>query len=156
MSSDPVAIAQVKAELEEAAGIVAEHHWHIDSSELETALKLRAYIASPIDREIYLYEFRFDRYPTEPPTIDMVDVRTGQRNAPSAFPTTKDSLYHGNNLICAQFNRGAYGDRQGPHPDWVPANWQTAMPGVASIGEMLSVFSGRLMDPGGYHGRRRG
>lgn len=151
-----VHVAQVGVELEEAAGIIADHHWHIDCAELESALKVRAYIASPIDREIYLYEFTFDHYPTEPPTIDMIDVRTGKRNTPSAFPTTKDSLYHSNNLICAQFNRGAYKDRQGPHPDWVPVNWQAAMPSVTSIGEMLSLFSGRLMDPESYRGRRSG
>ena len=149
-----VSLLTVRAELSEAAGVIRERGWSIDQAHLETELRFRASIASPVDGEVYCFEFSCNDYPALPPMIEPVDVRTSQRGVPTAFPQSSDSFFHSQPVICIQFNRKAYKAYDGPHADWVIEQWQTLLPGVASLGDMLGVLALRVTDPEKYKGRR--
>ncbi len=149
-----VTIATVRQELADAAGLLREQGWHINPSLLEQNQTFMATIASPVDREIYQFEFDCGDYPAMPPVIDPVDIRTGLKGSPSAFPNSHDSFSHPNNVICIQFNRKAYSAFGGPHSEWNIEQWQTLLPGVSSIGEMLNMLGYRLSERERYLGRR--
>lgn len=79
--------------------------------------------------EHYLLVGTFDDYRVEPPTWRFLDPRTGDKIGAPAYPAgawANGSIFHSNGLICAAWNRDAYGDRGGPHANWGAATqWQT-------------------------------
>lgn len=96
--------------------------------------------------EQYLLAGKFDDYPVLPPSWRFLDPRTGEdigRAAyPAAGPFQSGTILHSNAVICAPWNRLAYGDKGGPHGDWAqPAQWRQLAPGhtrAATIPDMLA------------------
>lgn len=150
-----VSLLTVREQIEEARASLQQQAWHLDLTSLEASLLFRAYIASPVDREIYCFEFDCNDYPALPPLIEPIDLRTNQKGVPTAFPTSSDTFFHTQPVICIQFNRRAYTAYQGIHADWDIGQWQTAIPGVRTLGEMLGMLALRVSDPNRYVGRRR-
>lgn len=89
-----------------------------------------------------------DGYRAIPPAWRFVDPDTGEVSQrafpkPGSGPQGSGSIFHPHPVICAPFNRLAYQDHGGPHPDWSgPANWVNVTGHVFAhtLGEMLSVI----------------
>ena len=91
-------------------------------------------------------------YPSVPPAWRFLD-HAGQSPksaypAPGQQPGINGSVFHGNGLVCAPWNRLAYQDLGGVHGDWgaLPA-WKTAAPGYTqahTIADMLQTLSVHL------------
>ena len=104
-----------------------------DEEALRAALSLTGPPAAPGQaEEPYLVTIEFDHYRALPPAWRFVDPRTGAEIGKPAYPQpTENSVLHGNGVVCAHWNRLAYGANGGPHSDWGngnPAAWQTTRP----------------------------
>ena len=96
----------------------------------------------------FFLQGQFDDYRALPPIWDWRD-ETWKRSSnltlcpkPHDHPFGSTFIQHNNmGIICAPFNRLAYGTHDGPHPDWGdPAQWLTAGPGyihAVTLGDML-------------------
>ncbi|MFC0028006.1 hypothetical protein ACFFMM_00510 [Micromonospora chaiyaphumensis] len=52
------------------------------------------------------------------------------------------SIFHPNRLICAPWNRLAYAEHGGPHPDWgALTNWKTAGAGYTKADTLADMLS---------------
>jgi hypothetical protein len=65
-----------------------------------------------------------------------------------AFPTSgqvpgvSGSIFHSNRLICAPWNRLAYAEHGGPHPDWGgQTNWTSAGNGYTKADTLADMLS---------------
>jgi hypothetical protein len=160
----------VRANLLEAEEIPAATRWATfhglrhdwDEEDLVLKLWLQGQREDTFDeQEEYLLVGTFPDYRVMPPEWRFVDPRNeadiGIAAYPLAGPYPSGSILHGNGVICAPWNRLAYGDRGGPHPDWQDAaSWQTTAPGstcALTIPDMLGriraevVISPRRMAP---------
>lgn len=99
-------------------------------------------------RHFYLLgEFR--DYRELPPLWSFTDSTFKQRG-PKFMPKSHNppkglgTVFHPACCICAQFNRRAYGELNGPHKDWGgPAQWLNTAGGrvqAHTLGEMLAVI----------------
>jgi hypothetical protein len=88
----------------------------------------------------------FAGYRTVPPLWRCVDPRTSAAIGAAAYPKPspgQSSIFHGNGLICAPWNRGAYAENGGPHQDWNGATNWARVPNYTvalTIGEMVDVL----------------
>ncbi len=99
--------------------------------------------------EKFYLQGNFDDYKELPPiwewrdegwsTTDGLYLSPGPRDTP--FGSSMFLRHKNRGIICAPFNRLAYGTHDGPHSNWGdPAQWMTAGPGYVSamtIGDML-------------------
>ncbi|MBX3352994.1 MAG: hypothetical protein KF684_08655 [Phycisphaeraceae bacterium] len=92
-----------------------------------------------------------EAYPLHPPAWRFWKV-DGQGQAVSVFPSNRGSvgndgsIFHPSRVICAPFNRLAYGTHQGPHPEWGMSQWKDVR-GVAratTLTEMLAIITAHL------------
>jgi hypothetical protein len=96
-----------------------------------------------------------DRYGAIPPAWHWYNPETKLRDQAQDTPCG-GNFFHGNGVICAPWNRIAYGavDARGPHGDWELANWRvnpntgacktlSAMALRIFCELMASTFSGR-------------
>jgi hypothetical protein len=112
------------------------------------------------DKEQYRLIGTFPDYRVMPPEWRFVDPRNeaeiGRPAYPHPGPFPNGSILHTNGVICAPWNRLAYGDRGGPHTDWQDAaSWQTTAPGstrALTIPDML----GRIRAEVGVSPQRMG
>ncbi|MBM0202915.1 hypothetical protein JNW90_07255 [Micromonospora sp. STR1s_5] len=84
-------------------------------------------------------------YPAIPPAWRFTD-RAGGSAAPfpqpGGSPVVPGSIFHSNRLICAPWNRLAYAEHGGPHPDWgALANWKTAGAGYTKANTLADMLS---------------
>ena len=90
----------------------------------------------------------FSDYKALPPVWDWRDKEWEKSSEPALSPNPVDNplgstflLHHDKAIICAHFNRLAYGNHGGPHSDWGdPAQWTTTGSGhirAVTIGDML-------------------
>jgi hypothetical protein len=154
---DPEDVRAALLEADEVPAAIrwAEHHglrhdWNEDDLILRLWLQGQRQDLQPSadqapEREDYLLRGTFPDYRVMPPEWRFVDPRNeeeiGQPAYPHPGPFPGGSVLHGNGVICAPWNRLAYGDRGGPHPDWQDAaSWQTTAPGstrALTIPDML-------------------
>lgn len=68
---------------------------------------------------------RCDRYPAIPPAWHWFNPDTEEIDKPKDTPTG-GGFFHGNDVICAPWNRLAYKseDPRGPHGDWKIGDWR--------------------------------
>ena len=58
------------------------------------------------------------------------------------IPGVSGSIFHPNRLICAPWNRLAYGEHGGPHPDWDgQTNWTSAGTGYTKADTLADMLS---------------
>lgn len=114
----------------------AEHHrlrYDWDENDLVFKLWLSGLREDSGENEQYLLVGTFPDYRVMPPEWRFVDSRNEVDIGPAAYPHPgpfpNGSILHTNGVICAPWNRLAYGDRGGPHSDWQDAaSWQTTAP----------------------------
>lgn len=114
-------------------------------------LEIRVTLTQPDSGELFYLRGRFDNYRAVAPAWVFTDAEWTAEPGPQFFPRPAPtplgapSVFHAQPVICAPFNRLAYKEHNGPHPDWGgPAQWLTA--GVAGqvtahyLGDMVSVI----------------
>jgi hypothetical protein len=80
------------------------------------------------EAESYLVIADLTDYDVLPPAWQFVDPRNGKIIGTAAYPVG-GGIFHGNGVICAPWNRLAYGESGGPHSDWgPPTGWKTPRP----------------------------
>lgn len=133
----------------------ARHAW--DLSYDPESFKGRALVAHPhLDDQTVVFWFAVDGYPNRQPPAwwcggdgTLVSVDRADYPRPSATPPPglpNGSIFHTNPVICAPWNRLAYGVHGGPHTDdWLAlAAWKTYGTGYTqahTIPDMLSALS---------------
>jgi hypothetical protein len=113
---------------------------------LVLTVRLSAFGAVDCSSEDYLLEGEMADYSWQPPTWRFLDPRDGRDIGLPAYPAPgtmpNGSVLHTNGVICAPWNRLAYGDKGGPHSDWADSTaWRTTAPQhtrAHTIPEMLS------------------
>lgn len=70
---------------------------------------------------------RCDRYPSMPPAWHWYNPETDETDNVRDTPAADSRFFHGNGVICAPWNRLAYGsvDTRGPHNDWQIGDWKS-------------------------------
>jgi len=120
------------------------------------ALKGRVEAEHPnVAGQLVAFWFDVTGYPNEQPPAwwcggDGMSVTTGKADYPRPPLTPppglpNGSIFHPNQVICAPWNRLAYGVQGGPHPDWPAlAAWKTYGAGYTqahTIPDMLSALA---------------
>lgn len=142
-----VAVETVKHELLGANAWAARRGWTLDFD--EPALTLRCTVTHPGDGELLYLTADLADYRALPPSWRFTSSSgdsSDQRHWPKGAPIGpgKSSVFHGQPVICAPFNRLAYKDLGGPHANWGgPTNWLNVPSDhvrALTIGEMLAVI----------------
>jgi hypothetical protein len=152
-----MARANVETELDAARAWASRHGWTIDWSADDLLLRAATY-HRPSHRLVELTA-DVDGYRGEPPAWRVVEPGTNEPAtahfpAPKTGGTIASSIFHGNKVICAPWNRLAYRecDPNGPHSNWGgPSAWLQVTEGTraTSIAEMLAVIDVHLrLSPG--------
>ena len=155
MLSDTVVDATLAAELPAALEWGRRRGVSVESL-LPEARTLRVVMIQKVSEEEYFLEGRFDQYRELPPVWEWRDELWTESNHPNLSPKPVSTvcgasmfLRHSNQgiaraIICAPFNRLAYGTEGGPHGDWGnPAQWTTRRPPwvyAVHIGDMLQAI----------------
>ena len=155
MLSNTVVDATLEAELPGALEWGKRHGVSVESL-LPEARTLRVVLIQKESEEKYFLQGRFDRYKELPPVWEWRDESWNERNHPNLSPKPVSTvcgpsmfLRHSKQgitraIICAPFNRLAFGTEGGPHDDWGnPAQWTTRRPPwvyAVTIGDMLQVI----------------
>ncbi|WNQ09647.1 hypothetical protein MJA45_18695 [Paenibacillus aurantius] len=126
----------VQAELQHARKM-GEGLWAIQQTQ-EEPLKFCVVMDNRSDGEKYVLDFNCEEYKEKPPFIEMIDVRSGQRGTPSAYPAGNSFFNSSQYFICNYFNRKSYRDHTSLHTDWQYDNWIANAKGYSTIGDMLS------------------
>lgn len=86
-------------------------------------------------------------YAIRPPAWHWRDPNTGALDLPAQTPVG-GGFFHGNGVICAPWNRLAYGqvDSRGPHNDWTLSTWKlnTHTGGTRTLAAMMLRISHEL------------
>ena len=84
-----------------------------------------ALVLPAADNSKFALSVKCDGYPTIPPAWNWCSTTFNVLNQPSDTPCGSGGFFHGSGRICAPWNRVAYKsvDAQGPHDDWLLANW---------------------------------
>jgi hypothetical protein len=78
--------------------------------------------------EHYLVIADMTDYDVLPPAWRFTDPRNGKIIGKAAYPVAS-GIFHSDGVICAPWNRLAYGESGGPHSDWgLPTGWKTPRP----------------------------
>jgi hypothetical protein len=148
--------AYVLDEIEGAAAWAKRRGYDLDFNENDLALAMM--LEGPSNNsgtESYLLKGTFVDYRAVPPAWWFAHPETGEDIGPPAYPAAPLANRRGSSLfisggptgavICASFNRLAYGAEQGPHgeEDWgPPSNWlgvsQPSYTRAETIGDMLA------------------
>lgn len=147
MSALPPAVARASAEDELGAARTwaSRHGWAMQWNPADLLLRAATYHL-PAGRLIEVTG-QLDGYRAVPPAWHFVRPgtdETGKDWFPAPGP---GSVFHGNIVICAPWNRLAYAEHGGPHGDWSgPAGWlQVSGTTVAcTIADMLAAIDAHL------------
>ena len=140
--------AAIAIELPGARAWAERHNIAIDTRRCAERI-VRVVLVQEEDDEMFYLQGVFENYKELPPVWDWRDeswsTNEGRHLSPRPEHTPFGAsmfLQHGSKgIICAPFNRMAYGTLDGPHSDWGnPAQWMTAGPDyvyAVTIGDML-------------------
>jgi len=150
-----VARASVEAELDAARVWAARHEWTLNWDAEEMLLRVATY-HWPVSRLVELTA-ETDGYRALPPAWTFVRPGTNETSA-EIFPAGGNlpgigSIFHGNLVICAPWNRLAYSEHGGPHDNWSgPAAWLQVQEGTIahSIADMLAIVDVHLRASPGF------
>ncbi len=116
---------------------------------------LRLVLEQPESNEKFYLQATFEDYRAYPPLWQWYDASWSSTDAlhlspqdagnrPASLGSSMFIKHGGKGLICAPFNRLAYGAHEGPHSDWGSlAQWMTAAEGyvhAVKLGDMLSAI----------------
>jgi hypothetical protein len=150
----PAAVTRAMIATESPAVIAwaARHGWTVELDAGDLALV--AFVAHPAlklvpaDSPAPPVTFRADLpgYAALPPswTCRHPDGSTSKSAYPEAGTTQAlpSSIFHAQGLICAPWNRLAYGDKGGPHSNWGDAaNWKTVDPTATKADTLVDMLS---------------
>ena len=130
----------------------ATRHQIVMDTQFIPVRTLRLVLVQPDSNEKFYLQATFEDYRAHPPLWQWYDESWSSTDAlhlspqPGTQPTTLGASmfinHNGKSLICAPFNRLAYGACKGPHSDWGSlAQWMTAGEGyvhAVKLGDMLS------------------
>lgn len=144
----PTVVTQaVLADAEAAITAWATRHgWSVDLD--RDALTLTVRTTHPKTGNSVIFHAALDGFPAIPPAWTCRDAagntpRSGYP-APGNAPGIPSSIFHPNPVICAHWNRLAYGIHGGPHADWGDlTQWKTAGPGTVradTLPDMLAAL----------------
>lgn len=147
-----VSRAALGAELPAAEALAARAGWRVEWD--PDALVLTLQLMHPkLNCHLRLTANCTD-YRAVPPAWRFVDPATGD-DSKSAWPLGGPvdgvaSIFHGQPVLCAPFNRLAYKTLGGPHGDWVsPEAWLSVsasnMVRATTLGEMLQIIRVHLL-----------
>lgn len=147
--------ASVEFELDGARQWAARHDWLLNWNRETLLLRLATY-HRPVGRLVELTA-HVNGYRAIPPAWTFVKPGTDEI-APTAFPSPGHiagigSIFHGNVVICAPWNRLAYQEHGGPHADWSgPAAWLQVQVGTIAhtIPDMLAIIDAHLRASRGF------
>lgn len=155
MPVDPrISLAIVQRELEACKEDSILYHWEIspiDEANQQFTVKMK----SPIDKQEYVIEIKFDNYKETPLNIEFIEPTTGQRGTKNAYPSSRGrtgSFFHPNAIVCHPASRKAYGTL---HNDWNLAGWQSneKTGSLTTIAAILDAIYYRISNEEEYGGR---
>lgn len=149
-----IARANVEAELPDVRRLAERYGWVVADVDLEIP-RLIVHLHARLregqnERDVYVVRVTCDDYRAKPPLFEFLDPKTGAARTDPAFPTGGDSFFHSNNLICHQFNRGAYKEHGGPHAKedkWDLSAWDRFAGPATHLHAMLLMIHNRLVAP---------
>lgn len=127
----------------------------------EEAQTFTVKMGSPIDKEQYIIEFKFDNYKEWPLLIEFIDSKTGQRGTKAAYPAPCakfGGFFHEKPCICHPCSRKAYQGFANLHREWKMDGWQQN-PGCGDLENIQSILRAiyfRISNSEAYKGRMRG
>jgi len=162
MSVDPaISLKLVQKELEQCKKNAERFGWTItEINEIEQTFTIA--MASPIDKEVYIMEVKFDNYKEWPPLIEFIHPITKERGTKNAYPMSSGiygSFFHNRPCICHPCSRKAYGGYTGLHNDWGdPGSWlqNPKIGSLTNIYAILQTIYIRISNPEAYGGRMSG
>ena len=86
-------------------------------------------------------------YRAIPPAWQFLDPETHELPTavfpqPGSHPMIQGSIFHGNKVICAPWNRLAFQENGGPHGDWgALTNWTSAAPSYTRADTLADMLS---------------
>ena len=141
--------AAIGDELPGAMAWAKRHNVAMDTQFIADRI-IRAVFVQPENGEKFYLRGAFEDYRAYPPIWEWYDESWTTTNDLHLSPQPGNSpigssifiQHNGRGLICAPFNRLAYGEHNGPHTDWGnPAQWITAGQDyihAITIGDMLN------------------
>lgn len=149
--------ASVEVELDAARQWATRREWLLSWDSDMLQLRLATY-HRPVSCIVELTA-NVDSYRAIPPAWTFVRPGTDDID-PAAFPAAGQlprigSIFHGNVVICAPWNRLAYREHGGPHDNWSgPAAWLQVQEGTIAhtIPDMLAIIDVHLRASPGFMG----
>jgi hypothetical protein len=106
-----------------------------------TRLTLHADTVHPVTSQPIAITADLTSYPAVPPAWTITGPG-GAFPAAGQFPGVPGSIFHPNRVICAPWNRLAYGEHDGPHPDWAgQTNWTNIAAGFTKADTLADMLS---------------
>jgi hypothetical protein len=143
--------ASVEEELDAARGWARRHDWTLDWNPETLILRAATYHRPP--RRLVEVVADAAGYRAVPPAWRFVTPGSDEPDQASFPAPGPNSIFHPNFVICAPWNRLAYSEHGGPHPDWSgPAAWLQVR-GVTtahSIPDMLATLNIHLRQSPGF------
>lgn len=135
---------------QELPGVLAwaqRHRVELDTRLLDSHIIRVVFVQEETHEKFYLHG-SLDGYKALPPIWEWRDatwrssgVHLSPKPQSTPFGSSMFLSHNGRGVICAHFNRLAYSDSGGPHPDWgLEAQWTTAGADyvrATTIGDML-------------------
>lgn len=143
--------AHVERELSEVSAWAQARRWgpQWDSEALRLALTL----TSAVDGEVYRLQVAFNDYRARPPLFEFLHPETNEVGTRRCYPKGGRGYFHPQPVVCAPWNRKAYGALGGPHSEWVMDGWASQRPNHTRLGDMLVLLQELVDDRDSYAGR---
>jgi hypothetical protein len=158
---DPaISLSIVKSELAACEEGAKRYGWIV--SDIDVANQLFSVrMESPVDREQYILELKFDNYKEWPLYLEFVDPVTKERGTKNAYPRNEGenwSFFHSQPCICSPCSRKAYAGFSDVHKDWTNLQgWQQheKTGELKNIGAILRAVFFRISSDKTYKGRMK-
>jgi hypothetical protein len=158
---DPdISLSIVKSELAECGEDAKRYGWII--SEIDESNQLFSVsMQSPLDRQEYILEVKFDNYKELPLYLEFIDPVTNERGTRNSYPRNEgdnSSFFHSQPCICNPCSRKAYVGYSGVHKDWTNLQgWQQheKIGELKNVGAILRAIFFRISSDKLYRGRMK-
>jgi hypothetical protein len=152
--TDPwVARVVIETEMLAVAGWAERSGWgvRINTDDAVEGPVLQAHTVHPVTRAPIVFHAALQDYPVLPPAWTCRDADGAVTPAAFPLPGTRPglngSIFHGAMVICAPWNRLAYGAHGGPHGDWMDLTAWKTVGGVTqahTLADMLASIAVHL------------
>jgi hypothetical protein len=155
MNYDEIALATIRAEIEDCAEHCEKFGWEISEIDVKT-MSFTVKMESPIDHEIYLLWIEFQNYKEWPLFIEFMEHDTLIPGTKKAYPAI--SKKHGNFFlevpcICHPASRKAYKGYKGVHAEWEMNSWIQNSGTLINLKAILEAIYFRINNEEIYGGR---